>query len=59
MLEDARRENGRLLEEERRENERLWLELEGVVRHNEDSEAMFVVSKRDLATVQADFLLVA
>ena len=47
------------MEDARLENERLQLQLEGDVKHNEDSVAMFLGARRDVAIVQAELQLVA
>ena len=47
------------LEDAGLENQRLQLQLEGAVKHNEDSVAMFLGARRDVAIVQAELQLVA
>ena len=47
------------MEDARLENQRLQLQLEGAVKHNEDSVAMFLGARRDVAIVQAELQLVA
>jgi len=47
------------LKDARLKNQRLQLQLEGAIKHNEHSVAMFLGARRDVAIVQAELQLVA